>query len=163
VSLFIGFLVSVFMGIYSPIPIVGSKAPEIILKGTNGKDVKLSSLKGKLVLIDFWAYWCGPCRKENPNVVEAYAKYHKTKFKNAKGFEVFSVSLDRSNEPWIKAISDDRLTWKNHVIDEGSASASYGVRSIPSGFLVDGDGIIIASGNSLRGLGLHIEIEKQLK
>ena len=71
-----------------------AKAPEISLLSPKGKTIKLSDLKGKLVLIDFWASWCGPCRKESPNVVEAYAKYHKKKFTNGKGFEVFSVSLD---------------------------------------------------------------------
>src|SRR5687767_12722766 len=70
-------------------PVLGTKAPEIELAGTDGKTVKLSSLKGKVVLIDFWASWCGPCRKENPNVVEVYNKYKKAKFKSAKGFEVF--------------------------------------------------------------------------
>lgn len=152
------------LGSFAVLPEVGKKAPDIELISKEGKKVKLSSLKGKLVLIDFWASWCGPCRKENPNVVEAYKKYHKMKFKNAKGFEVFSVSLDRSEEPWKKAIESDKLIWKNHVWDkDGSASKAYGVYSIPSAFLIDGKGIIVASGNSLRGLGLHVEIEKQLK
>jgi thiol-disulfide isomerase/thioredoxin len=139
----------------------GEIAPEIELVNPAGKIIKLSSLKGKMVLIDFWASWCGPCRQENPNVVEAYAKYNKMKFKNGKGFEVFSVSLDRAQEPWVKAIADDKLVWKNHALDkDGIASRAYGASSIPFGVLIDGDRKIIAKGQQLRGLGLHIVLDE---
>lgn len=139
-------------------------APEIKLVGTNGKIRKLSDLRGKMVLVDFWASWCGPCRNESPNVVEAYAKYNSKEFKNAKGFEVFSVSLDRQEDAWKQAIKADHLSWKNHVLDkDGIASANYGVASIPSAFLVDGEGHIVASGGELRGINLHIQIDKYLK
>jgi thiol-disulfide isomerase/thioredoxin len=138
-------------------------APEISLKSPSGKKVSLSSLKGKLVLIDFWASWCGPCRQESPNVLEAFNKYRNRKFTKGNGFEVFSVSLDKNENAWKAAIKADKLSWKNHGIDkDGIASGNYGVSSIPSGFLIDGEGNILAQGEKLRGLNLHITIEKYL-
>ena len=137
------------------------KAPEIELLNPKGKNIKLSKLKGKMVLVDFWASWCGPCRNENPNVVEAYEKYHKSKFENAKGFEVFSVSLDRDEQAWKDAITADKLTWKYHGWDkDGKISALYQVYSIPSAFLIDGEGNIVAKGQELRGIGLHLTLDK---
>lgn len=142
----------------------GMRAMDFTLINNKGKEVSLSDYKGKVVLIDFWASWCGPCRKENPNVVEAYKKYKDKAFKTGKGFEVLSVSLDRGEAPWLKAIKDDRLVWKGHVWDkDGAVSTKYGVRSIPYGFLIDGEGKIVAQGHKLRDIGLHIEIEKLLK
>lgn len=125
----------------------GQIAPELEFANPEGKILKLSDLRGKVVLIDFWASWCGPCRRENPNVVNLYAKY------NSKGFEVFSVSLDNNKAKWVEAIQKDNLSWPNHVSDlKGWSSAAaklYGVNSIPCTFLIDKDGRIIAKG--LRG------------
>ena len=141
-----------------------STAPEIALLSPKGKTLKLSSLRGKMVLVDFWASWCGPCRKESPNVVEAYQKYHSKEFKSAKGFEVFSVPLGRDQEAWKQAIVADQLNWKYHVLDvQGLAAANYQVATIPNAFLLDGNGVIVASGAELRGLNLHITLDKFLK
>ncbi|MCR9173413.1 MAG: TlpA family protein disulfide reductase [bacterium] len=151
-------------GMKQSAPLNGTQAPDFELKSPKGKKVKLSKLKGKMVLIDFWASWCRPCRGENPNVVQAYEKYRKEKFKNGKGFEVLSVSLDRNEDQWIQAIEADGLVWKNHGWDkDGEVSKLYGVTSIPKAFLVDGDGKIIASGNEVRGMNLHLTLDDQLK
>jgi thiol-disulfide isomerase/thioredoxin len=144
---------------------VGDVAPEIELPDPNGKEIKLTSLRKSVVLIDFWASWCKPCRIENPTIVAVYNKYKDKKFKNGKSFKIYSVSLDRDLAAWKKAITDDNLTWTEHVSDlkawQSSAAQLYGVNSIPTNFLIDGNGVILAK--RLRGEQLEAELKKHLK
>jgi len=133
---------------------VGMKALDIKLPDQDGKDVSLSSTRGHVTLLDFWASWCGPCRRENPNVVKAYTHYHD------KGFDIYSVSLDQNKKAWLDAIRKDSLTW-THVSDlkgwKSSAALLYGVQGIPANVLIDRDGTILAK--NLR----EDELEKKLE
>ena len=133
-------------------------APDLAFENPDGKVMKLSDMRGKVVLLDFWASWCGPCRMENPNVVKVYEKY-----KN-KGFTVFSVSLDTDKDKWVQAIKNDNLSWPNHVSDlmgwKSSAAAAYGVNSIPATFLISKEGKIIDK--NLRGGALEQKLQEIL-
>lgn len=133
----------------------GEPAPEINLQTPDGAALKLSDLRGKYVLVDFWASWCKPCRLENPNVVKVYQKY------KDKGFEILGVSLDRDRNRWLQAIAADNLSWK-HVSDlkyfNSEAAVTYGVQAIPYTVLVDKDGKVIAQ--NLRGQSLYKKLEE---
>lgn len=143
---------------------VGKPAPNIALQDPNGQMRQLSDLKGKVVMIDFWASWCRPCRMSNPELVKTYAKYA------SRGFDIFSVSLDglpkqqNAKQEWEQAIAQDQLTWENHVSDlSGWGSAMvplYGFSGIPHTVLIDKNGIIVAK--NLRGAALDTKIEELL-
>jgi len=136
---------------------VGQTAPDFEMSDTTGNPVKLSSLKGKYLLVDFWASWCSPCRAENPNVVKAFLDYRN------KGFDVLGCSFDQNRDKWIKAIKDDKLTW-THVSDlkgwGNAAGKLYGINSIPASVLLDKDQVIIA--RNLRGEDLMKKLEEVL-
>ncbi|MES2849692.1 MAG: TlpA disulfide reductase family protein [Bacteroidota bacterium] len=136
---------------------VGDIAPEIALPGINGDTVKLSSFKGKVVMIDFWASWCGPCRKSNPHVQKLYEKF------KDKGFEVLGVSIDNRKESWIKAIRKDKIKYTQVLDGEGwdaNTAVKFGVDAIPATFLLNKEGVIVAV--DLEGKELEEKIRELL-
>lgn len=139
---------------------INQPAPDFTLTDKNGKQQSLGNFRGKVVLIDFWASWCGPCRDENPNLVKAYNKF------NQRGFEIVGVSIDvdKDKDKWLKAIQEDRLTWPQLLAPEGwksETAKTYGVIAIPMNFLVNGEGKIIAKG--LRGGDLESKLNEIIK
>ena len=145
---------------------IGQKAPELEFKNPEGKLIKLSQInKKRIVLIDFWASWCRPCRAANPGLVKFYEEYKGKKYKKArKGFTVLSVSLDKKQDRWVKAIKKDNLTWPYHMSDLGGwqseAGKVYGVQFVPQCFLVDGNGTVIGKYN--RAEDCKADLEKLL-
>lgn len=137
----------------------GTQLPEINMADVNGNNISLALLKGKYVLVDFWASWCGPCRAENPNVVAAYNNY------KDKGFTVYSISLDDDKDKWKQAIAKDKLAWQYHVSElkgwESNIVHEFGINAIPTNYLIDKDGKIIAS--NLRGKELENILAQSLK
>jgi len=144
---------------------VGNVAPDLKFKNPDGKVLDLYSNRGYYVLVDFWASWCPPCRRENPNVVATYKAYKDKKFKGAKGFKIFSVSLDQNAGAWTGAIKADGLEWPDHVSDlkgwSSDAAHLYGVQEIPNNFLIDPKGVIIA--HELRGAALGNKLAELVK
>lgn len=142
---------------------IGNIAPEIQLASPNGDIVTLSSLRGKVVLLDFWAGWCGPCRRENPVVLKTFNEYRDKNFSIGKGFTVYGVSLDKNRESWTQAIKKDNLTW-TQVSDlkywQSPYVSLYNIRGIPANFLLDKNGVIIAK--NLRGERLSTTLDKYL-
>ena len=150
-----------------PSNLINKQAPKMELTHLSGKKLpKNRDLTSPgIKLVNFWASWCAPCRRENPNIVDAYRKFNKERFKNGSGFEIYSLSLDSKQKAWVKAINKDQLFWEYHVSDLGGwqseGSSKYGISSIPSNVLIDSNGIIIAK--DLKGPALHRFLESQKK
>lgn len=133
--------------LHTPVERTPYAAPEISLNTPDGQELKLSSLQGDIVLLDFWASWCAPCRRKHPELVGVYEQFKDEHFQDASGFKIYSVSLDKDKQRWQAAIAADGLSWSEHVSDlkgwQSVAAQTYGVRSIPSNLLLDANGNVI--------------------
>ena len=156
-------LLAVFVGRYfyfQPKFDNGEDLPDFTATLLNGENIKLSDLRGKYVLVDFWGSWCGPCRAENPRLVELYKNYGQSKFKEAEGFEILSVGIEKNEKRWKKAIQRDGLFWKYHVLDltesfkffDSKIASEFGVKQLPSKYLLDKNGVIIRVDPSIQEL-----------
>jgi thiol-disulfide isomerase/thioredoxin len=141
------------------------RAPELNLPNRDGDSISLTSLRGNIVLIDFWASWCPPCRRENPKIVSMYNRMKDKKLPNGGKFIIYSVSLDDNKLAWVNAIKDDRLNWPNHVSDlkgwRSIAAATYQVEGIPTNVLVDTSGVIL--GRDLATPEIELRLQERLQ
>lgn len=138
---------------FKPNVIQGDRAPNFTAQTIDDKIFELEQLKGSYVLLDFWGSWCGPCRKESPDLVKLYEKYHGKRFEDGQNFEIVSVGVEKDRDRWLNAIKRDQLDWEYHTSDfqefNDEIAVLYGVRSIPSKFLINPEGIIISVNQSL--------------
>ncbi len=143
-----------------PKNISGEKAKDFVSYLASGKEVRLSDLEGNIILLDFWASWCGPCRRANPDLVDLYKNYHGKKYDGADDFEIVSVGLDKHREKWLQAIKADGLNWKYHLADFDhkvpSPATIYDVKQIPTKFLIDEKGKVLYVNPSFRKIKKYL-------